>query len=100
LLYGLSRLRRAIGKLRRLSSVTSHSSPTFARATRRGPKASQRTSIKRALRASIAYFELGLRNVVVNVTGLVQLHKRKRHHEADNGPLQTPDDGFKHPVIL
>jgi hypothetical protein len=31
------------------------------------------------------------------VTGLVQLHEGKRHHESDNGPLETPDDRFKHP---
>jgi hypothetical protein len=33
----------------------------------------------------------------VNVTGLVQLHEGKRHHESDSGPLETPDDRFKHP---
>lgn len=33
----------------------------------------------------------------MNVTGLVQLHEGKRHHESDNGPLETPDDRFKHP---
>jgi hypothetical protein len=33
----------------------------------------------------------------VNVTGLVQPHEGKRHHESDSGPLETPDDRFKHP---
>ena len=33
----------------------------------------------------------------MNVTGLVQLHEGKRHHESDSGPLETPDDRFKHP---
>ena len=33
----------------------------------------------------------------MNVTGLVQLHQGKRHHESDSGPLETPDDRFKHP---
>ncbi len=33
----------------------------------------------------------------MNVTGLVQLHEGKRHHESDTGPLQTPDNQVKHP---
>lgn len=33
----------------------------------------------------------------MNVTGLVQLHEGKRHNESDSGPLETPDDRFKHP---
>src|ERR1700726_4029250 len=31
------------------------------------------------------------------MTALVKLHENKRHHEADGGPLQTPDEHIKHP---
>jgi len=33
----------------------------------------------------------------VNVTRLVKQHEEKRHYEADDGPLETADDSFKHP---
>jgi hypothetical protein len=32
----------------------------------------------------------------MNMTGFVHPHQKKRHDEADSGPLETPDGQFKH----
>jgi hypothetical protein len=32
----------------------------------------------------------------MNMTGFIELHQGERHHEADGGPLETPDGQFRH----
>lgn len=32
----------------------------------------------------------------MNMTGFVHPHQKKRHDEANSGPLETPDGQFKH----
>jgi len=41
-------------------------------------------------------FELRHRDIVVNSTGLEQYHQKKRHHEANDAPFESPKNGIDH----
>ena len=41
-------------------------------------------------------FELRHRDIVVNVTRLEHYHQKKRYHEANDAPFQSPENGVEH----
>lgn len=45
----------------------------------------------------LTYLKRRLGNVVVNMTGLEQLHQRKRDDEPDRGPFEASQKQIKHP---
>ena len=41
-------------------------------------------------------FELRNGDIIVNATRLEQYHQKKRHHEANDAPFQSPKNGIDH----